>query len=106
GAPDRTVLVPGGAGWSGVVVRELEDAGSRLTVMDVDLRTPGIQLEIASEDARRNGATVSGAARTVADWVATTAALGGINGGFFGRELGDGRKQLVGVFVRNGRALA
>ena len=37
GAPARTVLVPRGDRWSGVVVRQLEDAGSRLTVLDVDV---------------------------------------------------------------------
>src|SRR4051812_38162562 len=88
GVPDHTVLVPRGAGSNGVAVRQLEDAGSRVTVMDVDLRTPGIQLEILSEDARRGGATVSGRARTVADWVTKAAALGGINAAFFGRDLG------------------
>src|SRR5207248_8085120 len=106
GAPDRTVIVPRGAEWDGIVIRQLQDAGSEVAVMDVDLRTPGIQVEIASADPRRGGAALSGQAFTVADWLTTTAALGGVNGGFFGRELGDGRKQLVGVFVRNGRALA
>src|SRR5207237_5343049 len=52
------------------------------------------------------GASLFGQARTVADWVAGAAALGGVNGGFFGRALDDGRKQLLGVFVRHGRALA
>src|SRR5947208_12853811 len=83
--PERAVLIPGGAGWHGVVLRQLEESGSRVDVLDVDLRTPGIQLEIASEDPRVGGSALAGQARTVAEWVSATAALGGVNGGFFGR---------------------
>src|SRR5262245_34959825 len=100
---DTTVL-PGGRGSGGVVFRELADSGSRVSLLDVDLATPGLELEIAARPFR-SGGVLGGPARTVAEWLAERSAVAGVNGGFFGRDLEAGEKQIVGLFVNGGRAL-
>lgn len=92
------------AGRPAVRFRQLQHRWSRVALLDLDLACPGIRVEVAAAGAspRRSGCS-NGAARTVADWCRATGAIGGINGGFFGREVGGGRKEIVGLLKVNGR---
>src|SRR4051794_4866931 len=91
------------AGRPAVQFRQLHHRWSRVSVLDLDLSCPGVRVEVAAADPtpRRSDCT-DGAARTVAEWCRATGALGGVNGGFFGRELGGGRKEIVGLLKRAG----
>ena len=40
---------------------------------------------------------------TPQDWLTKTHALAGVNGGYFGREDGEGRKEFIGLLVHRGR---
>jgi hypothetical protein len=86
------------AGRPAVQFRQLHHRWSRVSLLDVDLSYPGIQVRVAAGDPtpRRSDCT-DGAARTVAEWCRRSGATGGINGGFFGRERGGGRKEIVGL---------
>lgn len=86
------------AGRPAVQFRQLHDRWSRVSVLDVDLACPGVRVEVAAADPtpRRSDCT-DGAAHTVAEWCRATGAIGGVNGGFFGRDLGGGRKEIVGL---------
>ena len=72
-------------------------------LLDVDLRTPGIHLEVAAENvAKQVGGGMGGTAHTVRDWCVLRHALGGINGGFFGKTVGD-NKEIMGLLMTEGQ---
>jgi hypothetical protein len=78
-----------------------------VSLVDVDLDCPGVRVEVVAEDAtRRRTGCSDGAARTVADWLRKTGGLAGINGGFFGREVGRERKEIVGLLRMEGEQYA
>jgi hypothetical protein len=86
-----------------VQFRQLHDRWSRVSILDVDLTCPGVRIEVAAADAtQRYSGCADGTARTVADWCRATGAIGGVNGGFFGRDLGRGRKEIVGLLKLDG----
>ncbi len=99
-------LLDGGRGSSGVRVRQFDEGASRVTVIDIDLRTPGVAVEIAPRRPRRVRGRLAAEARTVAEWVSSSSALAGINGGFFGEALPTGETEVLGLFVQGGRSLA
>jgi hypothetical protein len=72
-------------------------------LLDVDLRTPGIHIDVATENvAKQAGGGMGGTAHTVREWCLQRHALGGINGGFFGRTQGD-NKEIMGLLMTEGR---
>ncbi len=72
-------------------------------LLDVDLRTPGIHIDVAAENvAKQPGGAVAGVAHTVRDWCVQRHALGGINGGFFGKTDGDS-KEIMGLLMTDGQ---
>jgi hypothetical protein len=94
----------------GVIYRYLPE-GSALVrgtrsdalLLDVDLRTPGIHIDIAAEQvAKQPGGAVVGMAHTVRDWCVQRHALGGINGGFFGKTFGES-KEVMGLLMTDGQ---
>src|SRR5260370_10405816 len=92
------------AGQPVVRFRQMHHRWSRVALLDVDLSSPEVRVEVAAAGAspRRSGCS-NGVARTVTDWCRATGAVGGINGGFFGRELGAERKEIVGLLKMDGR---
>jgi hypothetical protein len=94
-------------GHRGVQFRQLHHRWSRVSLLDVDLACPGVRVEVAAADATRRASGCSdGAAHTVADWCRSTGAVAGINGGFFGRDLAAGRKEIVGLMKLDGELYA
>jgi hypothetical protein len=94
-------------GQRGVQFRQLHHRWSRVALLDVDLACPGVRVEVAAADAtRRSSGCSDGAAHTVADWCRQTGAIGAINGGFFGRDVGAGRKEIVGLLKLEGELYA
>ena len=94
----------------GVVYHYLPEGGvlvgsarSDALLLDVDLRTPGLHIDVAAENAAKQpGGSVSGVAHTVRDWCVQRHALGGINGGFFGKTQGES-KEIMGLLMTDGR---
>ena len=103
----RTVTVA-----PGVVYHYLPEGGillgsarSNALLLDVDLRTPGVHIDVAAESvAKQSGGAVSGVAHTVREWCVQRHALGGINGGFFGKTQGES-KEVMGLLMSEGRIL-
>jgi hypothetical protein len=86
------------AGRPAVQFCQLHDRWSRVSVLDVDLSCPGVRVEVAAADPTpRRSNCADGATHTLAEWCRRTGAVGGINGGFFGRDLAGGRKEIVGL---------
>jgi hypothetical protein len=86
------------AGRPAVQFRQLHDRWSRVSVLDLDLSCPGIRVQVAAADPTlRQSDCADGAAHTVAEWCRSSGAIGGVNGGFFGRKLRGGRKEIVGL---------
>lgn len=102
---ESRVLVPATKETGGVVYRQFPDGGSIVSLLDVDLRTPGIRVEIAAEPVGKRAGNLIGKARVVAEWLSTRSALAGINGGFFGKEYPDGEKEVVGLLVQGGKVV-
>jgi hypothetical protein len=90
-------------GRPAVQFRQLHHRWSRVSLLDVDLTCPGVRVEVmAAHPTLRRSDCADGAARTVAQWCRGSGALGGVNGGFFGRELTGGRKEIVGLLKLEG----
>lgn len=82
------------------VVRGMQ---SDALLLDVDLRTPGVHIEVAADNVRKQpGGMVAGVAHTVREWCQQSQALGGVNGGFFGKTLGDD-KEIMGLLMTEGQ---
>ncbi len=79
---------------------------ARVAVIDVDLRARGVRVEVAASDIRVRAGVVSGRARTVEEWLRATGAVAGVNGGFFGKTIGDDFKEIVGLLKDAGRVRA
>jgi len=76
---------------------------SSALLLDVDLRTPGLHIDVAAEKVEKlPGGAMAGAAHTVREWCVQRHALGGINGGFFGRTQGDS-KEIMGLLMTEGQ---
>jgi hypothetical protein len=89
----------------GVLVREIQlhENTTRVRVIDVDLKAPGVRVEVAAEDIARREGRITGAAHSVSDWVERTGAVAGVNGGFFGERVGDAHLEIVGLLKMDGR---
>ena len=81
----------------------VQGMSSDALLLDVDLRTPGLHIEVATEKVGKqpNGA-VAGIAHTVREWCVQEHALGGINGSFFGKTAGDS-KEIMGLLMTDGQ---
>ncbi len=80
-------------------------ADSDALVLDIDLTSPAVKLEVAADSPiRRRGGKVFGVSHTVRDWCALNGAIAGVNGGFFGQTDPDGvNKQAEGLLVVGGK---
>jgi hypothetical protein len=83
----------------------VSSSGSDALVLDVDLASPKVHLQVAADKpVRRKGGKVFGISHTVRDWCAMNGAIGGVNGGFFGQTDSDGvNKQAEGLLVVDGK---
>jgi hypothetical protein len=81
----------------------VQGKASDALLLDVDLRTPGIHIDLATENVgKQSGGAVAGVAHTVREWCIQRQALGGINGGFFGKTEGDS-KEIMGLLMTEGQ---
>jgi hypothetical protein len=85
----------------GVVLRHWDAAGSAVWLLDIDLKTPGLRLEVAAEDEAVQEGRVFADSHTVREWCRKKNALGGINGGFFGKTMQE-RKEVLGLLATEG----
>lgn len=88
----------------GVVHRAIAmNDGTGVDLIDVDMRTAHVSLQIATEHIGRAGGIIGGQAYTPRDWLGKAHALASVNGGYFGRESTNGRKEFIGLLVQSGR---
>jgi len=95
---------------AGVTYREIPfgDAvspNSEAHLLEVDLRTPGVKVRVASDRTGLSGGRLYGDCYTVRDWCRRQGAVGGINGGFFGATENE-RKEVIGLLASGGEVLA
>jgi hypothetical protein len=98
GDTSTDILVPG------VVHRSLPTGDSDgIDLVDVDLVHAPVRIAIAAEGIKLAGGLVTGKAYTPHEWLDKTGGLAATNGGYFGQEVADDRKEIVGLLVQNGK---
>lgn len=90
----------------GVVVRRAQVGLSAVRVIDVDLGSGNTRVEVVAQDIRLRDGLVTGRARTLSDWLTATGAAAGVNGGFFGKTVGEEYKEIVGLLKQDGHVRA
>ena len=74
-----------------------------MDVIDVDLDKADARLSVQTRGITRSEGAVVGQAYTPHEWLTKTNALAAVNGGYFGSEDAQGRKEFVGLLVQGGR---
>ena len=74
-----------------------------MDVIDVDLDKADARLSVQTRGITRSEGAVVGQAYTPQEWLTKTNALAAVNGGYFGGEDAQGRKEFVGLLVQGGR---
>ena len=88
----------------GVVHRAIPTAdGGGVDVIDVDLDTAAARLTLQTRGITMSGGAVVGQAWTPREWLTRTGGLAAVNGGYFGGEDTQDRKEFVGLLVQGGR---
>ena len=88
----------------GVLHRAIPTAdGGGVDIIDVDLDKADARLSVQTRGITRSEGAVVGQAYTPRDWLTKTNALAAVNGGYFGGEDAQGRKEFVGLLVQKGR---
>jgi exopolysaccharide biosynthesis protein len=72
-------------------------------VIDMDLARAKAHIEIAADAIGRTGGMIAGNAYVPREWLVRKKALAAVNGGYFGREASATRRELIGLFIQNGR---
>lgn len=100
-------VVPAEGEGRGVTYRRETFRLSPVDLLDVDLDQPGVRVAVHGQRVvPGGGAWHVGDAFTLPVWCRLTGAVGGINGGFFGREVEPGRKEVIGLLQVEGRVVA
>ena len=78
--------------------------GTGIELVDIDRQLSAARVAIAVDSTERVTGIAGPVARafTPRDWLARTGALVAVNGGYFGDETADGRKEVVGLLVTRG----
>ncbi len=88
----------------GVVHRAIPTSdGAGIDLIDVDLVRSKARPAIVARDVQLSEGSVVAQVYTPGEWLTKTQALAAINGGYFGREAGEGDKEIVGLLVQKGR---
>jgi hypothetical protein len=88
----------------GVVHRAIPTAdGEGIDLIDVDLTLAPIRIAVAAKKIGRSDGVIAGEAYTPHEWLDRQKAIAAVNGGYFGRDAGPGRKEIVGLLMQNGR---
>ena len=88
---------------TGVSIRQVKAGAATVRVIDVDLGAPGVRVDVAADDIALREGKVTGRVRTVPEWLEKTGAVAGINGGFFGKRVGDDYREVIGLLKLDGR---
>ncbi len=96
--PDGDILAPG------VVHRAIPGAdGGGMDIIDIDLDNADAHLTIQTRGIVLANGRVVGQAQTPREWLTRLNGLAAVNGGYFGQEDTQGRKEFVGLLVQKGR---
>jgi hypothetical protein len=97
-APEGDTLAPG------VIHRAIPTTGAAgVDLIDVDLDHTGARWTIQTRGIQMANGRVVGQALTPRDWLTRLGGLAAVNGGYFGGEDEQGRKEFVGLLVQRGR---
>ena len=89
---------------TGVTHRALAQVdGNGIDIIDIDLTKAGAHPVIAAQGIHRESGTIVAQALTPSQWLVRTGAIAAINGGYFGREVKSGQREIVGLLVQHGR---
>lgn len=93
---------------SGVIFSRSGPRGDGFQTLAIDLAKAPVRPVVAAQNVSRQGNNFVGDAFTVRDWCEKNAAVGGLNGGYFGVTYDDigSRKQIVQLAVVNGKVVA
>lgn len=91
---------------AGVVTRHYGSNVNGVRVIDVDLAQPGTKVRVAAEEIAVRRGRITGRSRRLEDWLQSTGAVAGINGGFFGSMVDRDHKEIVGLLKLDGRVRA
>ena len=95
---DGDILAPG------VVHRAIANSdGGGMDVVDIDLDNTNTHLTIQTRGIVMADGRVVGQAQTPREWLTRLNGLAAVNGGYFGQEDPQGRKEFVGLLVQKGR---
>lgn len=95
--PSGELLAPG------VIHRAIATPDGGVDIIDIDLDTARARWTIQTSGITMEEGRVVGQARTPRDWLTRLNGLASVNGGYFGGEDAQGRKEFVGLLVQKGR---
>ena len=88
----------------GVIHRSLPTGPTTgIDLIDLDLAHSAAHIEIATENIGRTNGLIAGDAYLPREWLKRRHALAAVNGGYFGRDAGGGRKEFIGLLVQHGK---
>jgi len=87
----------------GVVHRAIPLGDGGVDLIDVDLARSRARLTLQTQGITLSGGSVVGRAYTPREWAEKTGGLAAVNGGYFGAEDAQGRKEFVGLLALKGR---
>ena len=87
----------------GVTLFRLKHGAATMRALRIDLGQPGIRVEVTAEDIAFRSGLITGRARSLPDWIARKGAVAGVNGGFFGKSVGEEYKEIVGLCKIDGK---
>lgn len=87
----------------GISIRRVQAGPATVRLIDADLNAPHIRVEVAADDIAIRDGVVTGRVRTVPEWLEKTGAIAGVNGGFFGKRVGEDYREIIGLLKLNGR---
>jgi hypothetical protein len=87
----------------GVLIRRVQAGPATVRLIDADLNAPNVRVEVVADEIAVRGGAITGRARTVSEWLVERGAIAGINGGFFGKTIETGYKEIVGLLKLDGR---
>lgn len=88
----------------GVIHRAIPlTAETGIDLIEIDLKASSARLTVQAWNINPSQGAVVGEAYTPRQWLMRTGAIAAVNGGYFGHEDAQGRKELVGLLIVNGR---
>ncbi len=103
-APSASAMTDADTLAPGVVHRAIPlSLGTGIDLIDIDLDKSQARWTIQTRGIQMANGSMVGQAYTPREWLTRLNGLAAVNGGYFGREDAQGRKEFVGLLVQKGR---